>query len=177
MKKSAFLLLIFSMLFSVVYAENAPLYVLNESNINDVYEEVKNGVMNCENVDVRKEIRGVVVSVTLLNPESEYYRITPELNKTLSCVEYFLAKIKNPVIIEVHTKKVPDGIKMKNWEFSSVIAGKIGDMFVKKRPKISAERIYPVGYGEFMPLINTSNNGGNDGDRIDIIIQSSISGE
>lgn len=177
MKKAAFLLLIFSLNISVILAENAPIYVLNETEISDIYERVQKGVADCKDLEVRREIRGVVISIKLTHPEENYYKITPELEEKLLCIEYFLAKIKNPVIIEVHTDKVPAGIKMKNWEFSSVIAGNTGEILLKRGPKIPAERVYPVGYGEFMPHINTSNNGGNNNNRIDIIIQSSISGE
>lgn len=173
MKKLLFLILI-----SVqICASAETVYVLGEASINNTYEEVKRGLAACEGVEVKKEIRGVVVSLELENPKANYYHITPELEKKLTCVEYFLAKIKNPVIIEVHTDKVPEGIKGKNWEFSSVIAGNVGDVFLKHEPAIPSERIYLVGYGEFMPAINTSNNGGNYSNRIDIIIRSSIDGE
>jgi len=177
MKKTVFLLLYFTICISAVLAVNTPVYVLNETTVSDVYNEVKQGVAHCDDLEVRKEIRGVIISIHLEHPEENYYRLTPEIVEKLSCIEYFLAKIKNPVIIEVHTDRVPEGIRMKNWEYSSVIAAKVGDMFIHREPKIPAERIYPVGYGEFMPDINTSNNGGNNNNRIDIIIQSSISGE
>lgn len=177
MKKTVFLLLYFTICISAVLAVNTPVYVLNETEISDVYDAVKQGLIHCDDLEVRKEIRGIIISIKLKNPEDNYYRFTPELIEKLSCVEYFLAKIKNPVIIEVHTDKVPEGIRMKNWEYSSILAAKIGDMFMKREPKLPAERIFSVGYGEFMPDINTSNNGGNNNNRIDIIIQSSISGE
>ncbi len=173
MKKFVFLILFCIQI--CVSAET--IYVLGEASINNTYEEVKQGLSACEGVEVKKEIRGVVVSLELENPKANYYHLTPELKKKLICIEYFLAKIKNPVIIEVHTDKVPAGIKGKNWEFSSVIAGNIGDFFLKHKPAIPSDRVYLVGYGEFMPVINTSNNGGNYSNRIDIIIRSSIDGE
>ena len=132
MKKFVFLLLISIQI--CAFADT--FYVLGETSITNLYEKVKNSLSECEGVEVKKEIRGVVVSVELENPEANYHRITPELGKNLTCVEYFLAKIKNPVIIEVHTDKVPEGIKGKNWEFSSVIAGNVGDVFLKHEPVI-----------------------------------------
>lgn len=134
-------------------------------------------VEECYGITVLHEIRGTVFRFELKNPEAEYHALSLDVYSKIKCIEYFLAKIKNPVIIEVHTNKVPEGMNIRNWEFSSVIAGKIEDAFLCGVPKISSDRIYSIGYGEFMPDINTSNNGGKSSGRVDIIILSSISGE
>ena len=89
MKKFVFLLLISIQI--CAFADT--FYVLGETSITNLYEKVKNSLSECEGVEVKKEIRGVVVSVELENPEANYHRITPELEKKLTCVEYFLAKI------------------------------------------------------------------------------------
>ena len=110
----------------------------------------------------------------------DYYEVLGvDTYKKTKKIEYFLAKIKNPVIIEVHTEKKPlkDSYNLKNWEISSVIAGKIESIILKPRGNIELDRIDSVGYGEFLPVKNTSNNGGNYFNRVDIIILCNISGE
>lgn len=131
----------------------------------------------CNNIEIIKDVRGVILRIKEDNLEDNYYGLTRNIMKKLDCIEYFLAKIKNPVIIEVHTRKLPLNLGIKNWEFSSVIASNIGDYLLNSHAGILADRIMPVGFGEYMPDINTSNNGGKKSDRIDIIILYSINGE
>lgn len=160
-----------------ILAAEEPVYILNDSITNCIYDETKTALALCKGVEVKKDIRGTLIRLELTDAEANYYQITDDMKEKLNCLEYFLAKIKNPVIIEVHTEKVPAETGLKNWEFASVVAGNVGDFLLKHNSGISAERIYSVGYGEFMPDINTSNNGGKYTNRVDIIILCSISGE
>ena len=99
-----------------------------------------------------------------------------ELRLNLLRIEYFLAKIKNPVIIEVHTaKNSSKGIK--SWELSTLIANELEKLLTERNPLLNKERVRSVGFGEFLPIKNTSNNGGNYSNRIDIMILCDISGE
>ena len=97
----------------------------------------------------------------------------------LKNIEKFLAKNKNPVIIEVHTDKdtLPKGINVKNWELSIVISNNIAHYILESCKGIHKETISSIGYGEFLPQKNTSNNGGKIANRVDIIVLCSINGE
>lgn len=162
------LLLILLFFSQITFAENSPIYILDNS---------KQVLSHCDEVIVKKDVRGIVIRIEVENIENNYYSLTKKLREQLDCIEYFLAKIKNPVIIEVHTEKILPDLNLKNWEFSSVIAGNIGDYLIKSGTGISAERILPVGFGEYMPDINTSNNGGKYTNRVDIIVLYNMDGE
>ena len=94
-------------------------------------------------------------------------------------IEYFLAKIENPAIIEVHTGDFSEEklLNIKKWEYSTIIANDIEAIITEPRGSIPQKRINSVGYGEFLPAKNTPNNGGNYLNRIDIIVLCNISGE
>lgn len=175
MRIFVYIIFIFLLFSGVSYAGGV--YILGDSVSASLYSSAKTALSGCGDLELTEDIRGIVIRIPLESPEENYYSISSALSAKLRCIEYFLVKIKNPVIIEVHTDKVPEYLRMKNWEFSSVIAGNIGEEFMHYTPKIPVERIYTVGYGEFMPDINTSNNGGKSSNRIDIIILCNKSGE
>ena len=173
MRRALILLLLF--LTSASYAEE---YILNELCPESLYDMAENYFIKYPDIEASRDIRGIILRLKLKNPEQCCYQIDNETEKQLRIIEYFLAKIKNPVIIEVHTDKVPEGLNLKNWEFSTIIADRVEDVFAKEEPKIPLSRIYTVGYGESMPgANNTSNNSSNYSNRVDIIILCSISGE
>ncbi len=172
MKHFIVLLLIFLM-----QACKADERIISEFCLQNLYNTTEIQFKKHNEIQIFRDIRGIILRVKIKNPAQCYYQIDCETYKQLCAIKYFLSKIKNPVIIEVHTEKVPEELKMKNWEFASVIAGNIGEEFVKTAPNLPVDRIYTVGYGEYMPDINTSNNGGKSDNRIDIIILCSISGE
>ncbi len=159
-----FIILFFS---QIVFATGNIAYTLNGSST----------LSKCNNVEIINDVRGIILRIEEDNLEDNYYGLTRKITKKLDCIEYFLAKINNPVIIEVHTRKFPPNLGIKNWEFSSVIASNIGDYLLNSHAGISADRILPVGFGEYMPDINTPNNGGKYSDRIDIIILYNVNGE
>ena len=90
-----------------------------------------------------------------------------------------MAKIENPAIIEVHTSDFPSGevVNLKKWEFSTIFANNIEAIITLPKGSINQNRINSIGYGEFLPQKNTSNNGGKNTNRVDIIILCNVSGE
>ncbi len=75
--------------------------------------------------------------------------------------------------MEEHSPK--KSFRFKDWEISTVIANNI-EKEIRKSDKNIGDRIYSVGYGEFLPK-NTPNNGGKLSNRVDIIVLCKISGE
>ena len=164
--------------FLPVFAEDNPACIGYDYAIDCLYNELKLALLSCRNIELIKDVRGVLIRLEPEDITENYYNLTDEIKERLKCIEYFLAKIKNPVIIEVHTEKIPISSNIKSWELSSVVAANIGDFFVKQAPGVFADRIYQIGYGEFLPdNINTPNNGGKYRSRVDIIVLCSINGE
>lgn len=176
MKRNFYILFLIFFLINVSIA-NEYIYILTNSELNSLYNEAKRFFYNSE-VLVNKEIRGLVLTFEIENVSKEFVQINNKTLKNLEKIEYFLAKFKNPVIIEVHTTKFPletvEGLK--NWEISTVIANKI-ETILLSRKRISSFCIKSIGYGEFLPSKNTPNNGVKNSGRVDIIILCSINGE
>ena len=130
-------------------------------------------------ISVIRDTRGILLRFELANPIEEYSHISYKTYVNTIKIKDFLAKIENPVIIEVHTEVVPKnfGINLKNWELSTVIANNIESVILSTFDINNRDRIKSVGYGEFLPTKNTPNNGGNYSNRVDIIILCNISGE
>ena len=154
------------------------LYILNDSCINDLTESAQNYFKN-RDINVIRDSRGIILRFKLTSPTEEYEKFSSDTYNKILYTEQFLAKIKNPVIIEVHTEKFSDCkfFKRKNWEISTVIANRIEALMLKNEGLVLRNRINSVGYGEFLPSKNTPYNGGNYPSRVDIIILCSISGE
>ena len=152
-------------------------FILHDKCINALY---KPAVLDFENskIAVYRDSRGIILRFELKNPEEEYFNLSEETLSNLINIEHFLAKIKNAVIIEVHTVILSRNKlqNLKNWEISSVIAGKIEKTLCSKNNLLN-NRIHSVGYGEFLPENNTPNNGGKLSNRVDIIILCNVSGE
>ena len=165
----------FILLNPVCYSEEY-LYILNDDCIQEL---VSNAETHFYGTQIRtiREPRGIVLRIKLKNSELMCLKINKDTEKNLKLIGDFLAKNKNPVIIEVHTKNSSNSCfkKLKNWEVSTIIANRIEEYFLKKA--IQRDRINSVGYGEFLPSKNTPYNGGNYENRIDIIILCNISGE
>lgn len=168
------LLLIFiifnpSQLYSLDYV-----YILNDKCINELYFLAKDEFLNSE-IFVNKDSRGIVLRVLI----DDFGNFNEDFYDNMKKIEFFLAKIENSAIIEVHTRReiVDSFKKYKNWELSTILANRIEDIITKPLGTVEQNRINSVGYGEFMPPKNTSYNGGKIFDRIDIIILCNIGGE
>lgn len=173
--KKKFLAIIFFVIFSCNTFASEYIYILNDNCIEDLFNNATISFNNSE-VKVLKDSRGIVLRYFFEDPVIEYYEPNKKIYKLL---EDFLAKIENPAIIEVHINNFPsiDFVNLKKWEFSTIISNHIEDIITKPRGSVAQERINSIGYGEFLPAKNTSNNGGKISNRIDIIILCNISGE
>ncbi len=152
-------------------------FILHDSCINILYRPAI-VYFNNSGISVYRDSRGIILRFELKNVSEEYFNLTEDTIKKLIKIQYFLAKIKNPAIIEVHIANIlsENHGNLKKWEISAVIAGSIRQ--VLNTNNIQANRqIFAVGYGEFLPVNNTSNNGGKNFNRVDIIILCSINGE
>ena len=170
-------LLIVILLQPVFGAEST--HILHDKCINDLYFDAKEYFSLNTDFLVSRDPRGIVLTCNISNPCREYGKISPNIYKNIVFAEVFLAKIKNPAIIEVHTNDVScQGIdNLKNWEISTVIANNLESIVLSPKGKLNRERINSVGYGEFLPAKNTPNNGSKYLNRIDIIILCNVSGE
>lgn len=167
------------LLFFILYFTNACLseefkYILRDKCITELYNAAVSEIKD-DNILVMRDSRGIIIRFSISDLTGEYHNISPETLKNIVVIKNFLAKIKNLVIIEVHVGELSSG-ELKKWEISAVIAGKL-EQAVCDSDMALKERIYSVGYGEFLPAKNTPNNGGNFLNRVDIIILCNISGE
>ena len=153
-------------------------YILNESYINSIYDPAK-VFFSGTDISVLKEAQGVILRFEIKNPEDEYKHLSENTLCKITQVEYFLAKIKNFVIIEVHTDNSSKRRQnlLKNWEISAVIANNIELYVYKTGEGLNRDRVISIGYGEFLPQKNTPNNGGKFNNRVDIIILCNINGD
>lgn len=154
----------------------SPKFILQDECINILYEPAISFFSN-SNICVLRDSRGIILRFGLENPQDEHVQLSALTMTNISMIEDFLAKIKNPVIIEVHTAKngFTNVSAEKKWEISAVIAGKLEQAMCCG--EVSNGRIHSVGYGEFLPENNTSYNGGKLLNRVDIIILCNVSGE
>jgi len=153
-------------------------YTFNDNCINEYYAKAKYEI-NSSEITILREAIGIIIRFEIENPWQEYKILSSKTINLLNEIEYFLAKIKKPAIIEVHTEVFTFEKRrdFKNWELSTVIANNIESYLIQKSNVISKNNISSIGYGEFMPAKNTPNNGGKYSNRVDIIIPCSISGE
>ena len=151
------------------------LYILDDKCIRDLFFEAEKHFLNTA-VEPIKDSRGLILRYLFDDPLQEYLIPNTEVYKK---IENFLAKMENPVIIEVHTGEFPNGelANIKKWEFSTIMANAVEVIISEPAGVIERDRINSIWYGEFLPAKNTSNNGGKNTNRIDIIILCNIIGE
>ena len=178
MRLIIFLILILFSLTQSFALDQKYLYILNDKCIEELYFDAKIFFKNSE-IAIIKDSRGIILRSEIKNPTSEFYELTTETYKKAILIESFLAKIQKSAIIEVHMGEVEKNYaeSFKRWEISTVIANKIESVILKRSGKVIPTKINSVGYGEFLPIKNTSNNGGKYLNRLDIIILCNISGE
>ena len=152
--------------------------ILHDSCINSLYEPAKIYFKDTQITPIR-DSRGIILRFELPNPVSEYKNISENTLSNIKKINYFLAKIKNLVIIEVHVGNFSkeDITELKKWEISTVIANNIESELLNSNYGFDITRIDSVGYGEFLPAKNTSNDGGKYQNRVDIIVLCNIIGE
>ena len=86
---------------NIILAEEY-IYILSDAKLNDLYFSAKKHFRNSQ-IRVFKDIRGVLITLEIDDILNEYALISDKTLRNLEKIEYFLAKMKNPVIIEVHT--------------------------------------------------------------------------
>ena len=153
-------------------------YILNDKCINSLVNRAESYFNNTEIQSIR-DSRGIILRFEIKNPIEEYNYLSNDVYYNSLKIKEFLSKIENPVIIEVHTENVSQSNTrfLKNWEISTVIANNIESVMLEQGDRDFRNRINSIGYGEFLPSKNTSNNGGKYANRVDIIILCNISGE
>ena len=175
MKNALIILLIFFLAICSKIEANNFYYILNEEHLNNIYDIAFREFENSD-IIVLKNPMGVILRYKIDLNDYTKKHLDNKILFRLKKIEYFLAKIKNPAIIEVHIDK--NSIKgIKSWELSTVIANQTESILIKMGNGRIKNRINSVGYGEFLPAKNTSNNGVKFSDRVDIIILCNISGE
>ena len=154
-------------------------HILNDSCIDSLYYEAVDYFKNKSDFEIKRDPRGILIRFKLSNNCEEVDYIENATYQNILSAEDFLAKIKNPVIIEVHTKEASCTEKenLKNWEISTLIANSIESIVLTPKGKLSRDRVSSVGYGEFLPPKNTPNNGSKYKNRVEIIILCDVSGE
>lgn len=150
-------------------------YILNDKCINELYDNAEKYFRNTPITPIR-DSRGIILRYNFDTPALKIEDLNISIYKS---VEYFLAKIENPAIIEVHVGNFPEGEfkKLKKWEVSTIMANNIEAIITEPNGIISQNRINSIGYGEFLPAKNTPNNGGKNPNRVDIIVLCNVSGE
>lgn len=174
MKTYKLILIIILININIAYPEEFH-YILDDICINELHSSAKEFFKNT-NISTFRDSRGIIIRYEIENLLSEYYH--PNISN-YKILEKFLAKIENPAIIEVHTGDFPTEAfpYLKSWEVSTVIANNIEALITKPYGSVDQNKINSVGYGEFLPAKNTSNNGGKYLNRVDIIVLCNISGE
>lgn len=154
------------------------LYILNDGCILDLYSKAEEFFQNSP-ILVVKDPHGLLLRFEIKNPEVECESLSNETYQKIFKIEQFLAKMNNLAIIEVHVNEISkEGCKnLKKWEISTLIANKIEAVILQPKGMIARDRIHSVGFGEFSPPKNTSNNGGKYINRVDIMILCDVNGE
>lgn len=176
--KRLYLIILFIMFLILQCSAQEYLYILNDSCILDLYSKAEEFFQNSP-VLVVKDPHGLLLRFELKEPESEIECLTTQTYENVIKIEQFLAKMNNPAIIEVHTNEISHQRckKLKKWEISTLIANNIEAVMLKSRGRLARNKIRSVGFGEFLPPKNTSNNGGNYINRVDIMILCDVNGE
>ena len=175
MKFSHKLLVIILFLSTIKVNSEEYLYILNEECINNLYNKAT-AFFKKTPIETIKDSRGIILRYIFDDAYKEFQELNLEIYKSF---EYFLAKIENPAIIEVHIENFPkkEGLNLKKWEISTIMANEIEAIITLPVGSVKQEQINSIGYGEFLPAKNTSNNGGKNINRVDIIVLCNISGE
>ncbi len=116
--------------------------------------------------------RGLIVSIdenVFFKPGHEKLRCSglPVLDE----ISGILHEVGKSCVIEGHTENADPSISSykDNWELSLARANNI-TMYLMRCTKISPEKLFPIGYGEFMPFIDNVSNKARMNNRIDFVI-------
>lgn len=116
--------------------------------------------------------RGLIISI---DEDVFFNEAQDKLKKeglcTLNEIGAVLAQTDKSCVIEGHTESVdPENSSFnENWELSLARAHSI-TMYLMRYTKISPERLYCIGYGEFMPYVDNVSKDAEMNNRIDFVI-------
>ncbi len=116
--------------------------------------------------------RGLIVSIdedVFFNKAQE--KIKKEGISILNAIGAVLEQTDKLCVIEGHTESADPELSnyAENWELSLARAHSI-TMYLMRYLKISPERLYCIGYGEFMPYSDNVSKDANLNNRIDFVI-------
>ena len=116
--------------------------------------------------------RGLIISIdenVFFNEAQE--KIKKEGVCVLNEIGAVLAQTKKSCVIEGHTEDADPNLSSykENWELSLARAHSI-TMYLMRYLKISPERLYCIGYGEFMPYVDSVSKDAKMNNRIDFVI-------
>ena len=177
MRKILILILIYISITLYVSATEV-VYVFQESYANMIYSHAQK-FFEGSNIVIKQNAMGVILSFLFSVQSDDCKNLNSEILKNLKKIEQFLAKNKNPVIIEVHTKKIAENnfCELKDWEMATLIANMIERELLLDNKFKDKKRFKSVGYGEFISQKNTPYNGFNYDSRVDIMILCNMSGD
>ena len=138
--------------------------------IENVFKSIVKG---CDGSVVYTRVpRGLIVSVA----QSQLFdNDKTEIKKcgllVLNAVIQVMKTFNNKCVIESHTDETlpADSPYKEDWEVTIIRANKIADYLVKIG-KIPPERIFPLGFGEYMPFKENVSKTGFTDSRIDFVI-------
>lgn len=125
------------------------------------------------NVSTQMDERGLVIRMeNSILFDSGKADIKPEARSILIKIGQTLNKMENYIRVEGHTDNIPirSSSFKSNWDLSAMRATNVVELFVNES-KISPARLSEVGYGEYRPVADNSNEAGRAKNRrVDIVI-------
>ena len=171
---NAFKIIVFICMVAGVFCLNSPkcFAVYDISEMKAIEELFKNTVKPNGAMYFTYVPRGLIVSID----ENVFFNKAQEKLKrdglcVLDSIGAVLAQTDKSCVIEGHTESAdPESSSFKaNWELSLARAHSI-TMYLMRYLKISPERLYCIGYGEFMPYVDSVSKDAEMNNRIDFVI-------
>lgn len=152
--------------------ENLYLSANFDSQINQIQNSFTEVLPKKNTIAYTKVPRGLILSIAeeeFFSPDK--YLIKASGKEILNRIIYVLQKYDNDCVIESHTDEVlpKESIYSYDWELSIARANTIADYLVKVG-KISSGRVFPLGFGEFMPFKENVSRKGFSDKRVDFVI-------
>ncbi len=143
-----------------------------DTHINQIHKDFLDVLPHTHAIIYTRVPRGLILSVAeeeIFNPSS--YLIKKSGTQILNPIISVLQKYKNNCVVESHTDEniSANNLYSEDWEISIARANAIADYLVKVG-QIPSDRIFPLGFGEMMPLKENVSKQGFRDRRIDFVI-------
>lgn len=139
-----------------------------EEEITTTVESVENILGTLENISVKSDERGLVVSVSSVFFEDGSAKLRPIYKNAFSRIAILLSQIPNQVRFEGHTDG--QGSEGENWELSVTRALTVMKTFINEY-NLDSARFSVAGYGPNRPVdSNDTEKGREHNRRVDIVI-------